>query len=236
MYDFLIGPMLAVSLVVFVAGVAYRIRQFFSLSEEVKIDLSALPKDIAEAVKKREKDEYLKVDSVKDVLLKWKLRLKRNFLGKYPVFSAITIVFHLLIVFLPLVTVGHNILLNEYLGFSLPALSEAAVDKLTILFIVLFFFFLMRRVMSERVSAVSTYRDYIALFATGAPFITGYMAYHQMFNYDTILYIHIICGELMLIAIPFTKLVHMPFFILSRFLIRYELSFGSGSRKWVENS
>lgn len=236
MYDFLIGPMLAVTLAVFVGGLSWRIYQFFQLTGEMKIDPAALPKSIIAEVEKREKDEYLRINSVTDLLLKWKMKLRRTFLGRHPVFSAVTILFHFLLLFLPFVTVGHNVLLDDYFGFSFPTLSEAAVDTLTLVFILLFAFFFLRRIFSARVRAVSTYRDYIALFATGLPFITGYLAFHQTFSYETVLYIHIICGELMLMAIPFTKLAHMPFFVLARFMVRNELSFGTGTRKWVENT
>jgi len=236
MYDFLIGPMLALSLVVFIAGVAYRVYQFFSISEARPKPEANLPKDLARTVADREKDEYLRIDSAADILLKWKLRLKRTILGRAPGMSSVTIVFHTMLFLLPVVTVGHSILLDSYFGISLPTLSETTVDTLTLVFIIVIFFYLFRRIFVAKVRSVSTWRDYLALFATGAPFVTGYMAFHHWFDYKTVLYIHIICGELMLIAIPFTKLVHMPFFILSRFLIRYELGFGKGSRKWVENT
>lgn len=236
MYDFLIGPMLAVTLVVFIGGLSYRIYQFFQLTGEMRIDPSALPKDIRADVENREKEEYLRISSATDVLLKWKVKLKRTILGKHPFFSAATIVFHLVLLLLPVVILGHNVLLDDYFGISFPSLAESTADNLTLLFILLFMFFFLRRILSPRVRSVSTYRDYIALFATGAPFITGYLAYHQMLSYEIILYAHIICGELMLIAIPFTKLAHMPFFVLARFMVRNELSFGTGTRKWVENN
>ncbi|GBC59712.1 hypothetical protein DENIS_0653 [Desulfonema ishimotonii] len=235
MYDFLIGPMLAISLVVFLAGISYRIRQFYALSEEVKIDYEGLPQSIQKSVAARETNEYVRINSARDILLKWKLRLKQTLLGKAPFFSAITIVFHTLLIVLPLVTVAHSILLDNYFSISLPTWSEPTVDTLTFVFILLFAFFFLRRIFVARVRSVTTYRDYIALFATGLPFITGYMAFHHMFDYQILLYTHIICGELMLIAIPFTKLAHMPFFVLSRFLIRNELTIGSGTRKWIEN-
>jgi len=236
MYDFLIGPMLAVTLVVFFGGVVYRVRQFFSLSREVPINASALPKTIAEAVEKREKDEFLRIDSAMDMLLKWRLRLKRTMLGKSPVFSAVTIVFHTLLIVLPIVTVGHNILLDDYFGINFPTLSEATVDNLTLLFLVLAGIFFLRRILVAKVRSVTTYRDWIAWLVTVTPFLSGYLAYHQTFNYDVILLIHIIAGELMLIAIPFTKLIHMPFFFFARFLIRNELTLGNGTRKWVETT
>jgi nitrate reductase gamma subunit len=59
--------------------------------------------------------------------------------------------------------------------------------------------------------------DYIVLFIATAPFITGFMAFHQLFfDYELIVTIHILLGEIMLIAIPFTKLSHMLFFWLTR--------------------
>lgn len=236
MYDFLIGPMLAVTLVVFIGGVAYRIRQFFALTREVRIDPSTLPKTISDAVQHREKDEFLRIDSAADMILKWRVRLKRTMLGKAPLFSAVTILFHTLLIVLPFVVMGHNILLDDYFGFNFPSLSESTADKLTLLFIILGGVFFLRRILVAKVRSVTTYRDWIAWLVTVAPFVTGYLAYHQTFDYDTILLIHIICGELMLIAIPFTKLVHMPFFFFARFLIRNELTLGSGTRKWVETT
>ena len=51
---------------------------------------------------------------------------------------------------------------------------------------------------------------------TLAPFVTGYLAYHQYFDYDTVLILHIFFGELMLVVIPFTKLSHFLMFFFSR--------------------
>lgn len=236
MYDFLIGPMLALSLIIFIGGMAYRVRQFFSLTESVPIDPSALPKPLTDAVAQRETNEYLRIDSATDILLKWQLRLKRTLMGRSPLFVLTTTLFHTLLFLLPIVAVGHSVLLDDYFGFGLPTLSETTVDNLTLLFCGLFFFFVFRRIIVPKVRSVTTYRDWLALLITGAPFITGWMAFHQVFDYQILLYLHIIAGELMLIAIPFTKLVHMPFFVLSRFWIRNELSLANGSRKWVENN
>jgi nitrate reductase gamma subunit len=44
--------------------------------------------------------------------------------------------------------------------------------------------------------------------------------------------IHILAGEVMLITVPFTKLGHMLFFFLYRFLIGNEYSFARGARAW----
>jgi hypothetical protein len=44
--------------------------------------------------------------------------------------------------------------------------------------------------------------------------------------------LHILSGEAMLITLPFTKLGHMLFFFLYRFLIGNEYSFAKGARAW----
>ena len=83
-----------------------------------------------------------------------------------------------------------------------------------------------------QVRAITTFNDYFVLLVTVAPFVTGFIAYHQWFDYSTVLTIHIMTGELMLMAITFTKLGHMVFFFLSRFLIGREYCLGRGTRAW----
>lgn len=235
MYNFLIGPMLFLTIAIFIAGVFWRVKQYLSLTERSELPTADLPRVVISQVDGRERNEYLRIDSATDILTKWRLRLKRTMLGRKPIFSLITIAFHVLLIVLPLVTVGHNILMDEYLGFNLPTLSEGLVDNLTLLFLGLAGFFVVRRLTVPTVRSITTWRDWLALLVAVAPFATGWMTYHQVFPYTTMLYIHIICGELMLIAIPFTKLVHMPFFFFARFFIRNELTIGRGSRKWIES-
>ena len=83
-----------------------------------------------------------------------------------------------------------------------------------------------------RVQALSTPYDYLLLFITVAPFLTGFFAYHQWFDYKTVILLHILAGEVMLIAIPFSKLGHMVFFFFIRILLGSEFSFWRGNRSW----
>ena len=93
-------------------------------------------------------------------------------------------------------------------------------------------YFLGRRLFLARVRAITTAYDYLILLIAIAPFLTGYFAYHQWFDYDAVMTLHILAGEVMLITIPFTKLGHMLFFFLYRFFIGNEYSFVPGSRTW----
>ena len=94
-------------------------------------------------------------------------------------------------------------------------------------------YFLCRRLFRARVRAIPSAYDYVVLFFATAPFITGFMAYHHFLDYDTVILLHMLAGEIMLMAIPFTKLVHMPFFFINRFVMIHENTFGTGgSRIW----
>jgi len=59
--------------------------------------------------------------------------------------------------------------------------------------------------------------DYVLLALAAAPFITGFLAYHQiLIDYKLMAAIHMLSGELMLIVIPFTRLSHMIYFWFTR--------------------
>jgi nitrate reductase gamma subunit len=91
---------------------------------------------------------------------------------------------------------------------------------------------LLRRVVVPKVRALSRASDFFVWLIIVTPFLTGFICYRQWFDYHTALFIHILSGELMLIAITFTKLGHMIFFFLARFFIGSEFSLGRGTRTW----
>jgi nitrate reductase gamma subunit len=82
------------------------------------------------------------------------------------------------------------------------------------------------------VRALSTLRDYLVLLLVAAPFATAYMAYHHWLDYRTVLVTHMIVGEILIGAIPFTKLGHMPFLIFARFFMSSEYAWRPGNRRW----
>ena len=93
----------------------------------------------------------------------------------------------------------------------------------------------MKRAISDRtlVRVLSiTGGSLLVLLITAAPFLTGFMAYHQWGDYKTIVTIHVLAGQLMLVAIPFTKVGHMVFFFFVRTLFGSEFSMWRGRRTW----
>ena len=59
--------------------------------------------------------------------------------------------------------------------------------------------------------------DYVAWTATLLPLLTGYMAYHHLLiEYTLMLALHLFSVELLLVVLPFTKLLHSFTLFISR--------------------
>jgi len=127
---------------------------------------------------------------------------------------------------------AHVILLDESYNISWWNLPEGVADWMTIIVIAGCIFFLYRRLTDPVVKNVTDGSDYLLLAITALPFITGFIAYHQLFAYKTILIIHILAGEIMLIAIPFTRLSHMLFFVFTRSYFGSEQGHVKHSKDW----
>lgn len=219
-YDFIRGPLAWISFIVFFLGLAYQIYSFISLTEK---------KDHTVYNPRPRKKDTPRTFS--DFMIKVKLSV----VGVNPLMLIVTTVFHICLVVAPIFLLAHNLLLKEAIGFSLFSFSEKFTDYMTIVLMICGAYFLYRRIFVARVRAITTFYDYVMLFLATAPFITGYLAYHQTLgdaSYRLIISLHMLTGELMLMAIPFTKFVHMVFFFVFRFAIESEWSLGKGNRTW----
>jgi len=219
MSDFIRGQFVSIAFIIFILGLIFQLIQFFRLTK--KKEWVYPPLDV-----KREKR----------TIGKWAAFCLASLNGTLwktdPLITVVTSVFHVFLILVPILLLGHNILLDQSWGLSLWSLPESITDILTLVFLICVVFFLCRRLFLSRVRAITTLYDYVILLIAAAPFLTGYIAYHQWFNYDTVITLHILAGEVMLISIPFTKLGHMLFFFLYRFLIGNEYSFARGEKTW----
>ena len=219
MYDFIQGQLVSIAFAIFILGLIFQFFQFFKLTK--KKEWIYPPGEVKREKKTAGKWVTFCLASLNGTL--WKTD---------PLITIVTSVFHVFLILVPLFLLGHNILLNQSWGVSLWSLPESITDILTLVVLICVAFFLGRRLFLSRVRVITSLYDYAVLLIALAPFLTGYLAYHQWFHYDTMMTVHILTGEVMLITIPFTKLGHMLFFFLYRFLIGNEYSFARGERTW----
>ncbi|MFH1156370.1 MAG: hypothetical protein V1793_21390 [Pseudomonadota bacterium] len=158
--------------------------------------------------------------------------IRNSVMGSYPGVITVSIVFHVLLFSIPLLLLAHNMLLEDAVGLSLWSMPEEAAESLTQVFLACLGFFLVRRIVSPRVRSITEISDYGVLVMTAAPFVTGLLALHQIGDYKLMLTLHMLSGELMLLMAPFTKVYHMVFFFVGRFILVNEHTLGKGSRTW----
>jgi len=219
MYELARGPLMWVATLIFLAGVMYRAIQLFMITK--KKERAFCPA--------RPEGSSLSPEENK---LNRLISFQNSLIGKHPIMAIVSVLFHSCLFIAPLFAVGHSLVLYESWGVSFLSLPDGLIDLLTILLLLCSFFFLLRRIIIPRVQAISTPYDYLLLFITAAPFLTGFFAYHQWFDYKTVITLHLLAGEAMLIAMPFTKLGHMVFFFFIRILLGSEYSFWRGNRTW----
>jgi nitrate reductase gamma subunit len=237
MYDFIRGPMVWLSFVIFFCGVVFQVLRFMSLLKEQPVQkLEPGPGNIIHS----QTVSNLKVDKVKTGWFKkgpdkkdWMVWLKLSIAGVNPFMTIVTTIFHVLLIGVPVFVLGHNILLDNAFGVSMVSLPENVSDFLTGIVIFCILIFLFRRLFLDRVKMITSYADYLFLGIAAAPFVTGYLAYHQVFsNYKLLISFHILSGELLLMAVPFTKFIHMIYMIIVRFNVAGEYSFGNATKNW----
>lgn len=216
MYEFVTGPLAWVAFGVFIVGMIAKIIYLLGLAG------------------KKDKVVYnhLSLGWSLRSIFHWIIPFGSRSMRQKPISTVASFVFHICLLATPLFLLAHNIMWEQSWNVSLWSLSEQIADYMTLALIGAAVILLVRRFVSPEVKIVTSAYDYVLLGIVVAPFITGYLAYHQWFDYKTILIIHILCGEAMLIAIPFTKLSHVLLFFLTRAHIGSEFGQRRGATTW----
>lgn len=212
------GPFFWIAIASFVLGIAWRIRDLFMLTE--KQEKIAWP------------NRGVRADSPEERKSGLILALQQSMPGRYPVMTMATAIFHGSLIITPLFALGHSLFLKQSIGVTLFSLPAGLIDLLTLVAVAGTLFMLLRRLFLPRVRAVSAPEDFLFLVLTAMPYISGFCAYHLIFDYKTIITIHMVAGEALLISLPFTKLTHMVFIFFARVFIKSEHLPNRAERVW----
>lgn len=126
-------------------------------------------------------------------------------------------VFHVGLAIMVFLFVPHIKLIEALSGLSWPGLPSQVVDAVAVVTLAAMVVVLFDRINKPVKRFLSNFEDYFTWTLTFLPVLTGYMAVkHLVLPYTTMLAIHILCVELLLIVLPFTKLFHVFTLIPSR--------------------
>ena len=148
-------------------------------------------------------------------LFHWLLPLNSS-TANHPIFMGATYLFHICLLITPIFLVAHVVLIEESWNISWVTIPDPIADYMAMAVVAVGVFFLIRRLVNPDVRIITDGSDYLVLAIAVAPFITGILAYHQIFDNKLMTILHILAGEIMLVAIPFTKLCHFVLFFCSR--------------------
>jgi nitrate reductase gamma subunit len=148
-----------------------------------------------------------------------------------PFMMVLFFIFHIGAVGIPLFLAAHNMVLQEKLGFSFVSMNQAVADVMSWGVIFSAILLTVRRLALPEVRILTTPYDYLVLFLSAAPFITGLICRYEIGNYSLFIIVHILFGEILLISIPFTKLSHILLFFLSRAQLGMDFGIKRGGMK-----
>ena len=214
-YELVRGPFAWVALVIFALGSLYRI--VFLLSTGINQSSphqSARTKDAARSI------------------LHGMLPFASTTMRKNPLFTIVTFLFHLCVVILPVFLLAHIVLWYESWEILWWSLPDALADVMALWVIIACLYFIFRRLWIPEVKKVSRPADFLLLAMILLTFLSGFLAYHQWGPYRPMLILHIISSEILLVALPFSKLSHMLFFFFSRAYMGAEYGKVLDARDW----
>jgi nitrate reductase gamma subunit len=186
------GQGLDIAVGIFLLGVLWRLLEIYSLGR--KKDLAA-PRHVAGAsgwhtVFRRSvpPQGMLKTSPV-------------SYIGGYTFHVGLAIVVFL---FAP-----HIKLIQSLTGLSWPGLPSQFIDLVAVITIAAMVVVLVDRINKPVKRYLSTFEDWFTWLVTFLPLLTGWLAVrHLLLPYTTMLALHILSVEILLIVLPFTKLFH----------------------------
>jgi nitrate reductase gamma subunit len=200
LYYLVSGPLVWVAFALFLVGIVYRIISMARLARQ---------KDIVVY-------EYMSPYYALRSILHWIVPFGSVNMRKRPIMTIVTFAFHLCLLATPLFLFAHVMLVKESWNVSWVTLPDGVADLMTLIVIGGCVFFFVRRLVIPEAKFLTSASDYLILAIVVAPFITGFWTYHQFIGLKTAAILHMLTGEIMLAAIPFTRLSHMFFFPFTR--------------------
>lgn len=200
--DFARGPAMQWALIIFVFGMVWRLVGVWGL---------------------RHKADHSQPRATQGV---WKRGLRAVFarILPYPEFAPkvqgqywISYVFHLGFFIVLLFFVPHILFFEDILGFGWPGLPNNVIFFVGGITVAALIVALIKRILNPVTRMMSNFDDYFAWFVTIAPVATGLLVNANLIpSYEVMLAIHILSFQLLLIYLPFGKLMHGFWLMVSR--------------------
>ncbi len=198
LYNLATGPLLWAVFAVFIAGSVWRVGSMISIARKKEMNVVA----------------YMSASYSLRSIFRWLTPFATLGWRENPGMTVATFLFHISLFLLLLFAPGHAVMWDYNFGLGIWSLPEGVADVLTIAAILCCVYFFYRRVMVPAVRYVTTTHDWAVLALVALPIVSGFLAKWQVGDGLLMSLIHVLSGEAVLVALPFTRLAHallMPF-------------------------
>jgi nitrate reductase gamma subunit len=219
MYEFVSGPLAWLAFTVFFVGIVVRLVMYVR-GLDWKLDRVTYSVNTAYGVR----------GAVRSILF-WLTPFGSHGWRANPMFTVFVFVMHIGLIATPIFLLGHNLLLQERWGVSGWSMPELLADAMTIAVLISIAMLALRRIALPEVRIVTSAYDYLMLAIAAAPFVTGLVARYAYAHSEPWLIVHILSGELFLVAIPLTKLSHFVLFFATRAQLGMDYGIKRGGMK-----
>ena len=197
------GPALKAALAVFCLGVAWRIVGFALL--RIRRDLN------------KPRASILKFLSRGLVAVGSRSWPHAEIIGRTGAGEALGYSYHIGLFAVVLLFTPHVVFLGSLFGVTWPGLPSSLITVVSVLTLTLFLAVLFRRVTNPVMRMLSNFDDYFSWFITMLVLATGLAATaHLGARYETLLGLHILSFDVLLVWFPFGKLMHAFYIFPSR--------------------
>jgi nitrate reductase gamma subunit len=215
-YSFVTGPLAWVAFLVFILGIIGKLVHFYYLSQQKDPDIV----------------RYYNLKYALRSIGHWLLPFGTASWHKDPLLTIATFIFHICLILVPIFLSAHVIMWQLSWGVSYWSLPNAVADTMTVLVLVCCIYFALRRLLLPTVRFVTSLQDWLVLFIVFLTFLTGFLAYHQVLHYPTIIVLHVLSAEVLLASLPFTRLAHAFYGPILRGYIGSEFGAIRKARDW----
>ena len=153
--------------------------------------------------------------------IQWLFPVRHAFTRR-PVYSLVSILFHIGLIAVPIFLSAHVRLWENSTGLSWWTLPHGWADALTLLTIACGILLFIGRTSSATSRFLSRKQDYLWPVLLMIPFLTGYVCASMTMSptvYQVCLLTHLVSAELIFVLIPFSKIAHCVIMPLSQFII-----------------
>jgi nitrate reductase gamma subunit len=201
--EFARGPAMQIALTVFVFGVCYRLFSLFLMWRTRDSSEGSSRQRPAFVAASREIVRRLWPQSA------YKRRTMFALVNGY--------VFHLGLAIVVFGLMPHILFFKSLLGLSWPSLPNNVINAVAVITVASMVAALVMRFANPAQRIISTFDDYFSWLVTFLPVITGLVASsHLGARYETLMAIHLLSVALLLIWLPFGKLMHVVWVFVTR--------------------